>query len=221
MQTLGERESTILEYIIRDYIRTADPVSSERVRKLAQLELSPATIRNTMAELDEAGYLEQPYTSGGRIPTDQAYRYFVDNLAETDENYLDAERCGLEDFLKIAAKKFGMFTVIAKSPRDLQSTGIDAVFNEPEFHDYEVAQQFAEILEELGDIAETYFEIGTNHPEVHIGRENQFKDSENFSSVFVVSGNPGASTVVFSIGPKRRDYEKAISIIDYISGNFL
>ena len=221
MELMGDRESTILEYIIRDYIRTAEPVSSERVRKRARLELSPASIRNTMAELDEDGYLAQTHTSGGRIPTDRAYRYFVDNLLEeNDENLAKSEETELDDFLKNIAKRFGMFTVIAKSKRDFYSAGIDAVFSEPEFHDYEVARTFAEILEDLSDIVETYFEIGTNHPEVHIGRENLFKESENFSSIFMVNKTSEEPTVTFSIGPKRRDYEKAISVINYINDNF-
>lgn len=222
MLGLADRESIILEYIIRDFIDTADPVSSERVRSRTRLGLSPASIRNTMAELDDEGYLEQPHTSGGRIPTDKAYRYFVDNLIGNRRTSVSEQTAsGPEEFLKKTAKKFGMFTVIAKSRHDLRSFGVDAVFHEPEFRDYEVARSFAEILEEIGDIAEKYFEIGDAEPTVQIGHENPFDEFEYFSSVFAQTKSYGKSTVVFSIGPKRRDYEKSISIINYIANTIL
>ena len=221
MQILDGRESTILEYIIRDYIQTARPVSSERVRKKSHLDLSPATIRNAMAELDSRGYLEQPHTSGGRIPTDRGYRYFVDNFINSRDNFLEIDHESIDDLLKITAKKFGMFTVVARSANEMQSAGIDAVFGEPEFQDYEMTRQFAEILEDLGNIAETYFNLGINSPEVRIGRENPFADFENFGSVFAASRGKSRSAVVFSIGPKRRDYEKAVSIINYINDELI
>ena len=221
MPVLGEREATILEYIIRDYIRSAVPVSSERLRKKSRLELSPASIRNTMAELDRDGYLEQPHTSGGRIPTDKAYRYFVDNFIEDRMNLMDENFPDHDQFLKFVAKRFGMFTVIARSPEGLISAGIDSVFSEPEFHDYETAQTFAEILEDLSGIADKYFDIAGASPTVHIGRENPFEEFENFSSIFAAPHKHGKSVVVFSVGPKRRDYESAVSVINYIAKNIL
>lgn len=222
MQLLEDRESTILEYIIRDFIDTADPVSSRRVCRRSHLGLSPASIRNTMAQLDDEGYLTQPHTSGGRVPTDKAYRYFVDNLIGNRRVTGAIQKVpDPEGFLKKNAKKFGMFTVIAKSSHDLRSFGVDAVFHEPEFRDYEVAQAFAEILEGLGDIAEKYFEIGDARPAVQIGHENPFDEFKYFSSVFAQAEPRGKTGVVFSIGPKRRDYEKSISIINYITNTIL
>lgn len=222
MRILESREATILEYIIRDFIYTADPVSSERVSARSRLGLSPASIRSTMAQLDDEGYLEQPHISGGRIPTDKAYRYFVDNLINNRRTLVSEQTAsGPDEFLKKTAKRFGMFTVIAKSKHDLRSFGVDAVFHEPEFRDYEVSQAFAEILEKLGAIAEKYFEIGDTEPMVQIGRENPFEEFECFSSVFAQAKPHGRTGVVFSIGPKRQDYEKSISIISYIVNSIL
>jgi heat-inducible transcriptional repressor len=75
-----ERHREVLRAIIRDYIATAEPVGSRAVSRRYAFNLSPATIRNIMADLEETGYLTQPHTSAGRVPTDQAYRYFVDSL---------------------------------------------------------------------------------------------------------------------------------------------
>jgi len=79
---LNERKKKILEVIIRDYINTAEPVGSRTLSKRCNLGISPATIRNEMADLEELGYLIQPHTSSGRIPTQMAYRYYVDEIME-------------------------------------------------------------------------------------------------------------------------------------------
>jgi len=75
-----ERRRQVLRAVLDDYIRTAEPVGSRVVARRYPLGLSPATIRNTMADLEELGYLTQPHTSAGRVPTDRAYRFYVDNL---------------------------------------------------------------------------------------------------------------------------------------------
>ncbi|MGE4283429.1 MAG: heat-inducible transcriptional repressor HrcA [Clostridia bacterium] len=77
---LGERKRRILQAIIDDYICTAEPVGSRTIAKRHELGLSSATIRNEMADLEELGYLEQPHTSAGRIPSDLGYRLYVDQL---------------------------------------------------------------------------------------------------------------------------------------------
>lgn len=80
MAELTERQRLILALIIREYIETAQPVGSESLQKRYHLDASPATIRNDMAALTEAGYLRQPHTSAGRVPTEEGYRYFVRQL---------------------------------------------------------------------------------------------------------------------------------------------
>lgn len=77
---LTEREEGVLEAVIRAYVETAEPAGSRTVAKRFGLGLSPATIRNTMADLEEKGYLFHPHTSAGRVPTDLAYRYYVDSM---------------------------------------------------------------------------------------------------------------------------------------------
>lgn len=78
---LGERGRQVLQAVIFEYILTAEPVGSRQLAKKYALGLSPATIRNTMSDLEEIGYLAQPHTSAGRVPTDKAYRFYVDSLA--------------------------------------------------------------------------------------------------------------------------------------------
>ncbi len=80
MQELSKRQRLILALIVRDYVESAQPVSSGRLVERYHLGLSPATIRNEMAALTEAGYLRQPHTSAGRVPTEEGYRYFVTHI---------------------------------------------------------------------------------------------------------------------------------------------
>ena len=79
---LDARKTTILDAIIRTYLKTGEPVGSRTISKYTDLNLSSATIRNEMSDLEEMGYIIQPHTSAGRIPTDKAYRLYVDRLVE-------------------------------------------------------------------------------------------------------------------------------------------
>jgi len=82
--TLDERQKRILESIIKDYVATAEPVGSRAVVRKHSLKISAATVRNEMADLEEMGYLEQPHTSAGRIPSEKGFRYFVDCMMEKE-----------------------------------------------------------------------------------------------------------------------------------------
>lgn len=82
---LKERKKKILEVIIKDYINSAEPVGSRTLSKRYNLGISPATIRNEMADLEDMGFLMQPHTSSGRIPTQKAYRYYVDEIMQVQK----------------------------------------------------------------------------------------------------------------------------------------
>lgn len=83
-QTIS-RDDRIFDIIVRSYIETAEPVGSRTISRKHDLGLSPASIRNVMADLEEQGLLAQPHTSAGRVPTDKGYRYWVDSLMEPEE----------------------------------------------------------------------------------------------------------------------------------------
>ncbi|MDD2619310.1 MAG: heat-inducible transcriptional repressor HrcA [Syntrophomonadaceae bacterium] len=97
--TLDERKRKILESIIKDYVETAEPVGSRAVVKKHDLKVSAATVRNEMADLEEMGYLEQPHTSAGRIPSQMGFRYYVDCLMEK-ENLDEQEFESLQNVLR-------------------------------------------------------------------------------------------------------------------------
>ena len=82
---LSERKLKILQAIIGDYVKNAEPVGSRTLSKNYDLGISPATIRNEMSDLEEMGYLTHPHTSAGRVPSDKAYRLYVNTLMEKKE----------------------------------------------------------------------------------------------------------------------------------------
>ncbi|QSZ28163.1 heat-inducible transcription repressor HrcA [Aceticella autotrophica] len=125
---LDERKKKILEAIINEYILTVEPIGSRTIAKKYDLGISPATIRNEMADLEEMGYIEQPYTSAGRIPSDKGYRYYVNNIIENylSETYLkdielfDQMLVEIDDIVKKFAKFLSdrtKHTIVVKMPK--------------------------------------------------------------------------------------------------------
>ena len=97
MRELDERKTKILNAIIRNYLDTGEPVGSRTISKYSDLNLSSATIRNEMSDLEELGYILQPHTSAGRIPSDKGYRFYVDNLMkEKDQEVTEMKEFMIE-----------------------------------------------------------------------------------------------------------------------------
>jgi len=84
---ISERQEKLLDFLIREYISTAEPVSSKALQKVTDLDVCGATIRNDLQALTKEGYIEQPHTSAGRIPTKKAYKHFADKLDRTATFY--------------------------------------------------------------------------------------------------------------------------------------
>lgn len=120
-EPLTERERRVLEAVVRTYVETAEPAGSRTVAKRARLGISPATVRNTMSDLEEKGYLCHPHTSAGRMPTDLGYRLYVDGLLnqprrlgpdphELRLELASAEKTGVELLIRRAAQVLGLLT---------------------------------------------------------------------------------------------------------------
>jgi len=165
---LTERSKRILEAIIEDYIVSAEPVGSRTVTRSHGLSLSPATVRNVMADLEEMGYLASPHTSAGRVPTDKAYRFYVDSLVEVgtiarNEQEEIVKRCSL------AGKDLG--EALKETSRMLSSlshyTGIvvaprftDTVFRHIEFIKLGGSRILAILVSRNGSVQNKIIEAG-------------------------------------------------------------
>ena len=139
VENLDNRKKRILQAIIEEYIDTAEPVSSGNLVK--ELNCSSATIRNEMAELEKVGFIEKPYTSAGRIPSQKGYRYYIDELLRDDKltkkemqyikNKLETTVNDLEDLTKIATttlSELTHYTTIAIGPKIEKHTILDVKF---------------------------------------------------------------------------------------------
>ena len=132
-EPLSEREQGVLEAVIRTYVETAEPAGSRTVARRFGLGISPATVRNTMSDLEEKGYLFHPHTSAGRVPTDLAYRLYVDGILDrprvraaewsslrSELGPAGSEGAAIEQVIRRAAQVLGLLTQelgVAVAPR--------------------------------------------------------------------------------------------------------
>lgn len=117
-EELSERKMQILKTLIDDYIKTAQPVGSRTISRKHDLCVSSATIRNEMADLEDMGYISQPHTSAGRIPSDKGYRFYVDNLMQVHELHHD-EILKIKDAIEL---KINEINTLVRRASDIVST---------------------------------------------------------------------------------------------------
>jgi heat-inducible transcriptional repressor len=181
---MTSRQKAILSSIIEQYAEVACPVGSSLLAKV--FNVSSATIRAEMADLERQGYITQPYTSAGRIPTDKGYRFYVNNLAGTDPQATSTDRRGEKaiaaravsgglpertirntvDTLVELTHNLGLATI---GPQ-LYMSGLGNLFGQPEFLHSEQVQLVAQLLDNLEP---WLYETAPNEPlSVYIGREN-------------------------------------------------
>ena len=110
----SNRKKIILQEVIIKFIKDAEPVSSGKVADSLSLDVSPATIRNVMQDLEEMGYIEQPYTSAGRIPTDEGYRLYVDSLMRIEKITEKEKKFFRENLDEAHRKSEDLYELIAK-----------------------------------------------------------------------------------------------------------
>ena len=120
-QSIGDREREILTAIVETFISTGDPVGSRVLSRASREGLSPATIRNVMADLADAGYLEQPHTSAGRVPSAAAFRYYVEQLSgrtelsKADEGIIQDSLHGITDVQEFMERTSHVLSLISKN----------------------------------------------------------------------------------------------------------
>jgi transcriptional regulator of heat shock response len=235
---LDERKASILEAVINLYIKTAEPVGSKAITQECDLGVSPATIRNEMVALEDMGYLFQPHTSAGRIPTDQGYRFYVDSLREmlslAEENVAvlqarlaSLKRMETEDLLRETSSVLATQTCtisLVLSPGNRKRVyfwGVSQILHQPEFVDVRRVEFLMDFLEGERRLTTVLMEeIGEPKVHVRIGSENKVKELTGLSLVaagYSRAGEPAG--IVGLLGPTRMDYSKAIPMVDFTARN--
>lgn len=130
---LTQRQELILNSLIKEYLDNAEPISSDLLKKRVRLHVSPATIRNDLQELTELGYVMQPHTSAGRVPTEKGYKYFVEITFNQQEipnfkHEIEAARRKIEKELKLAQELTRSLTEISTTLSYTKIQNKDTVF---------------------------------------------------------------------------------------------
>ncbi len=222
---MTERTAQILEAAIQEYIATGVPVSSGLLYARHDFGIKPAMIRIELDALEDAGYLEKPHYSAGRIPTNTGYEFFADRqLSAATADHAErraglkrmVEEQALPDFLRELSSELDLLSAAA----DLAATavykcGLDHLIDHLDWEDQagirSVIRDFEHVDDRLLHAARTLGER-TEGPKVFVGKKSPLTKSENLS---VVCGNyqvDGDIISIFAIGPKRMDYRKVIRV---------
>lgn len=220
------RQKQLFKNIIEEYVKTAQPVGSKLVVEKFQMDISPATVRNDMAELENLGLIRQPHTSAGRIPTEDGYKYYVENFVQLEkeldkkdkeeiqisvnqnsENDFDQE---IKSLAKVIAEKSNSGIIVGLPNHKVYYTGLSNLFSQLEFQNLELISSISEVFDHLDEMMDDVYDDFSEEVEILIGDKNPF--SENCS--IVISKN---KDVLFGIvGPKRMDYQRNIELINFI-----
>lgn len=231
MDMLKSRQKSILDAVIREYIRTARPVASRDLLSRYDFEVSSATVRGDMLDLDELGLLEQPHTSAGRVPTDHGYRFFVDHLmsqralGERESRLLDGVFLinEADEFVREFAGALShlshTFSVVGlEEDSTYHKMGLAELFDEPEFLDAELVRTFGRFADTIDECIETMLDaVGPEDIHILIGSENPYKSARQYSVVLSSWEHPdGFRGVLAMVGPKRMNYSKQKAIVQKI-----
>ncbi len=229
-----ERKKQVLRAIIQHFVETAEPVGSNTVLVSYQFKVSPATIRNDMMFLESEGYIFQPHTSAGRIPTDKAYRLFVDEMAD----YKKAEKEAIKnlqilqtqyDVKKVREELYDCVSLLAQASKlvsfsttpENQRTfflGMSNVLKQPEFsHDTIQASEVIEVLEKGDNFINTLNELEiTESVRAFIGEENILPQIHSCSIIVYKYKSRGYEGYIGILGPKRMNYAYNMALLKEI-----
>lgn len=233
MESLTDRQKRILQLIVQEYSREARPISSKHIEERHHLPVSPATVRIEMQNLKEKGYLYQAHPSGGRIPTDKAYRFFVDELFVQEKKAQKRERAIQEEFERMLQEQTDPFEFIQEFSKELAEAtnsfigvywaerqllwkeGWKHFFQKPEFHEEGALEEFFGLLENVEKNipripldSEVY---------VSIGEEKGMFRNRYFATVISKCTLPKRQEgIVTLVGVKRMEYPKTLRLLDLV-----
>lgn len=221
------RQQYVLSAIIETHAKTAEPVSSAQLTKI--IEVSSATIRAEMAELERHGYIAQPHTSAGRVPTDRGYRIYVNNLQELQADgrvsHALARRVDsageVDRAVKLATESLADITQnlgIATLSEGLYFAGLRNLFGQPEF----MGDRAFEVARLLDSLDEWLREAAPNRPvSVYIGQENPIGKASGASLIIARFASPFSdNSYIGVLGSTRQNYSRVMGLVDY-AGRYL
>lgn len=222
---MTERQKQILSAIIEQYAEVASPVGSKLLAKV--FNVSSATIRAEMAELEKAGFIHQPHTSAGRVPTDKGYRMYVNGLTEDTHGALPAGRAERALSVRLQNSSVPEHTIrnavdtlvelthnlgLATIGNQLYMSGLSNLFGQPEFMQSGQVKQVAGLLDNLEPWLR---EAAPNQPlSVYIGRENPIGRAAGCTLIISRFRSPFSDrSYIGTLGPTRQSYKEVMTLV--------
>ena len=229
---LTERQKNLLRSIIEKYIETAEPIGSETIENESSLGVSPATIRNEMVRLTALGYLKQPHTSAGRVPTSTGMKFYVDQLMEEkalslkDEVAIKEELTeGNEPFTKllrhttrVLADQTRSLAIATDEEGDIYSAGMANILDMPEFYDIDITKTVLSMIEKFEMLQQIIGQMrAEDQLRILFGDELGIPYLEPCGFVVIRYQVPNHQGILGVIGPSRLNYQIVIPTIRYFS----
>ncbi len=223
---MNQRQESLLKYLIREHIHTAEPVGSKLLAEKYKLDISPATIRNDMSQLEEEGWLFQPHTSAGRLPTEKAYRYYIEKYIEQEPSLPAKEQAKLkkwfrkasrrapdeETVFKLTAKQLaelsGLTALLAFGEYNVYYTGLGNLFRQPEFGEINSIYNLSQVIDRLDEVMAGIFNR-VNSTEIKLGSQSYFDPR----CAHVLTKARGK--LIGLLGPMRMDYKHNLALLNY------
>lgn len=227
---MSPRQEQLLKAIVEQYAEVASPVGSSLLAKA--FDVSSATIRSEMAELERLGYITQPHTSAGRIPTDKGYRQYVNWLQNAEGTPIISRQAyaierqiqdsgEAEQAIKNAVHALALATnnlSIGFWKNRTYQFGLPSLFQQPEFFGGQEAFAIAQLVERLPELINEVYE-DTNRVTVYIGHENPIGRSAGASSIVGRVQTPDGQSFIGVVGPTRQNYGQVVGLVDYVSSS--
>jgi len=225
---MNPRQKELLNKIIKEYIKTAQPVGSHLLADKYFTNLSSATLRSDMNELEKQGYLIQPYTSAGRIPTEQGYRYYLKNffadkkISKKNKRTLmqirrltKEYRQTLKNLAKVMAKLTGNAVIVGFAHQDVYYTGLANLFSQPEFQDIDFICNLSQIIDHLDKVIKQLFrQVTAQKIKILLGNDNPIDNNCGLIITnYCYNNNQG---VIGILGPMRMNYEFNQALIKFV-----
>ena len=227
---LTKRQQKILNSIIREYIETGEPISSQLLEEKHDFGISSPMIRIEMQKLTDKGYLLQPHTSAGRVPSDKGYRFFVDSLM-ANQNFAQQN---FGDLMDEIFEEGDIFKLANRLTRFIaEETSSLAILNLPE-RDFVFKEGWEELLKEAESFGKDFFadfaksiekfeqdfkDLKVNSGiKVYIGRESKVPKAKNLSVIYSKCKLPNKEKATLTlVGPKRMDYNRNLSLVQSLN----
>ncbi|MFH1078449.1 MAG: hypothetical protein V1745_04205 [Patescibacteria group bacterium] len=218
---MDDRLKKLLRIVVEDVIKTGEAVGSQRIVETYDLDVSSATIRNWFTELEEEGFLIQPHTSAGRLPTEQGYRIYLDELMDAYDlrrtEVLEMQHAATElerkaDALRSMARAMSEMTrdAVIYADRDMHAyaAGIAHLIAQPEFLDRGQLLHLGETLDRMDETLDKLASMRFDEPTPLIGSDCPF--GEGCGSVFLTMHDGSLFGI---LGPMRMDYQRGIALL--------